>query len=102
MIQFVTCWSVLALAPPSLQDQYDGYQYDEVDVASLKQTGGARLVNARMATSSKLPFVAALFLSSSERLTSPTCSAVIITQESHNVNCKKIIKLTQKQSTFAK
>ena len=99
MIQFVTCWSVLALAPPSLQEEY---QYDEVDVASLKQTGGARLVNARTATSSKLPFVAALFLSSSERLTSPTCSAVIITQESHNVNCKKNIKLTQKQSTFAK
>ena len=44
------------------------------------------MVNARTMTSNNQPFVAALFLSSSPRLTSPTCSAVMITEESYNDN----------------
>ena len=51
-----------------------------VDEETANQ-GGSRLVNARKMTDQDYQFVAAFYLTSSERLKTPTCTAVLITPD---------------------
>ena len=63
-------------------EDYDEYEYDEdVDLTKPSKGGGSRLVNARATAASQYQFVGAFFLSSSSRLTSPTCTAALITPD---------------------
>lgn len=60
----------------------DEYEYDEeVDLTKPAKGGGSRLVNARATAASQYQFVGAFFLSASSRLTSPTCTAALITPD---------------------
>ena len=86
-MMLLVCWCLLlraSLATQEDEEDHDDYEYEvevKVDPSKLTRRAGSRLVNARATAASEFQFVGAFFLSSSSRLTSPTCTAALITQD---------------------
>ena len=58
------------------------YDYeDEPAVHDLKKVKGSRLINARAADANEFQFVGALFISSHDKITRPTCTSNLISPD---------------------
>ena len=78
MLRFLTLVCVAVHSTNVAEDGDYSYDYDEPDVKEIKTVAGSRLINARAADTKYFQFVGALFITSSDQIKSPTCSAALI------------------------
>ena len=67
------------------------YDYSEPEIKDLKQIAGKRLINARAADANEFQFVGALYMTSSKKIVSPTCTSSLISPDFalRSADCRK-------------